>query len=99
MEMLPIELVRDRALQIGRSLLGEKRVERVDVEDELDSSDQRSLSITFILKPSKKLNLSGEKLSQINLEILDFLSASGDTRFPYTHYITTDELRQLSAAE
>ncbi|HTQ15258.1 MAG TPA: hypothetical protein VMH86_15405 [Rhizomicrobium sp.] len=99
MDTLPIELVRERALQIGRSQLGEKRVERVDVEDEIDASDQHSLSITFVLKPSKKLNLSGEKLGRINLEILDLLAASGDIRFPYTHYVTTDELKQLSAAE
>lgn len=87
------------ALETARAQLGEKRVERAEVREMTDASDERALNITFVLKPFRKNDLSGEKLSQISLDILDFLVAKGDTRFPYTHYITTEELKQLHAVQ
>ncbi|MGH6873067.1 MAG: hypothetical protein ACREHE_16350 [Rhizomicrobium sp.] len=99
MENVSLAEVRDYALQIGRTTFGGKRLNNVLVEEEFDSSGELSLSVTFVFNPKPRPKLSGGKLGKISLDLVDFLHARKDERFPYTHYATTDELKQLSVAE
>lgn len=87
------------ALEAARARFGKKTVERADVREVTDALDERAFDITFVIDSSRGIDLSGEKMSQVSLDIIDFLVAKRDARFPYTHYITTDELKQLQAAQ
>jgi Mg-chelatase subunit ChlD len=96
---MSIDRVSKLALEAARARFGKKAVARADVREVTDASDERAFNITFVVDASGGIDLSGEKMSQVSLDIIDFLVAKGDSRFPYTHYITMDELKQLQAAQ
>jgi hypothetical protein len=89
---------RDAILKIGRHALGRDAVTRVLVEDDIDSDGQACLSITFVLKNEQVLDSRGSQLNGITVAVIDMLRNHDDGRFPFTHYVTAEELHELETA-
>lgn len=92
--MLTLSQLQNGILEIARKHLGDA-VKRVKVAEDADLDGKDSLRITIVVR-SGDIKLSGTNLGKIKIDVIDFLQAKGDQRFPYTHYATEAELRSLA---
>ena len=93
--MLTLKEVEAEALRIAREQFGAEQVKRTVVESDIDSEGKDSLSITIVLKSIGLL--TGMRLGKTSLDLIDYTYRNGDDRYPYTHYATEKEMKELAA--
>jgi len=92
------EVYRSSLLAIARKKLGGSTVQDIRIDDDLDLDGANCLRITVILKSHSILRSKGDKLSELSLEIKEFLDLKADGRFPYVHYATKAEMEETATA-
>ena len=88
--MISIETVKEKALELARTKLGDN-VKTVVVADDTDSEGRPSLRVTVILRAQWSTDPPGAALNAISRDLNVFLSSRNDERFAYTHYMTSKE--------
>lgn len=93
--MVGLEQLREKALEIARKHLGDGVKDAV-AEEDVNAEGESSVRVTIIIRKAWTAPPSGDKLSRIGLDLVDYLSEQGDPRVPYTHYATASEYRRLT---
>ncbi len=97
--LLPPGRYQDQILKVVRDKLGRQNVEQVIVNDDVDEDGAICLQVTTVLRNQDVLESRGSQLGDISLAIIDLLKKHRDPRFPYTHYVTRAELKELDRAD
>lgn len=94
--MLTLNAIRKNLLRVAREEFGAKRLADVRVSSYLPPEGEEGVSATIILKPQQGYRLSAKQVSSITRQANEFMAVNKDRRFVYTHYASTDDLKELA---
>jgi len=81
---------------VAREQFGAKRLADVRVESYTPLEGDAGVSATIVLRSSEGYRLSTEQVRNITRAANEFMLANNDTRFVYTHYATTGDIKELA---
>lgn len=93
--MLNLNQIRDQAFQISKNKLGND-VKDVVVSEDSNYEGDPSLRVVIILKSKWSVDPPGNSLNEISRQLRSYLSDNSDSRFAYTHYMTSREFSDLN---
>jgi hypothetical protein len=93
--MVQLNDLKTHALQISKNKLGDE-VKDVVVGEEENYEGDPSFRVTIILKSKWSVDPPGNSLNEISRQLRSYLSSNGDSRFAYTHYMTSREYSDLN---
>jgi hypothetical protein len=94
--MLTLNAIRKHLLKVAREEFGAKRLADVRVSPYSPPEGDEGVSATIVLRSQEGYRLSVEQVTNITRQANDFMTASSDRRFVYTHYATTADLKELA---